>query len=184
VKSLDDLPSITAYGPTEADARGEQLLGNLIPDATLPWGLRRVDGSNNNLLEGRENFGAADQPFPSLLPQQFRNEGDDSMSFGPGLSLTNNNYAVNANNNNPSPRAIQPGDVVDADPRIISNLIVDQSLQNQAAIYRGLVLAGSTDRMGDLAAINAAVNALEAAKAGTDDHSFLCHAHRPQKASS
>ncbi|MCP9908017.1 VCBS domain-containing protein, partial [Cyanobium sp. BA5m-21] len=151
----------------EADSRGEDL-STFIPDTTLPWGLRRVDGSNNNLRPGRENFGAADQLFPSLLPQQFRNEGDDSMSFGPGATLTNNNYGVNAKNNNPSPRAIQPGDVVDVDPRIISNLVVDQSLQNPAAIYRALVLAGSADRMTDLAEINGAVDALEVAKAGTD----------------
>ena len=149
----------------EADSRGEDL-STFIPDTTLPWGLRRVDGSNNNLRPGQENFGAADQPFPSLLPQQFRNEGDDSMSFGRGGTLINNNYGVNAANTSTDPRFIQPGDVVDVDPRIISNLVVDQSLQNPAAIYRALVLAGSADRMGDLAEINGAVDALEVAKAG------------------
>jgi VCBS repeat-containing protein len=151
----------------EADARGEDL-STFIPDPSLPWGLRRVDGSNNNLRPAQENFGSADQPFPSLLPKQFRNEGDDSMSFGPGGTLTNNNYGVNAANTSSNPRAIQLGDVVDADPRLISNLVVDQSLQNPAAIYRGLVLAGSTDRMADLAEITGAVDALEVAKAGTD----------------
>jgi len=58
--------------------------------------------------------------------------------------------------------------VVDVDPRIISNLVVDQSLQNPAAIYRALVLAGSADRMTDLAEITGAVDVLEVAKAGTD----------------
>ena len=58
--------------------------------------------------------------------------------------------------------------MVDADPRIISNLVVDQSLQNPAAIYRALVLAGSADRMTDLAEITGAVDALEVANAGTD----------------
>ncbi len=160
----------------EADSRGEDL-STFIPDTTLPWGLRRVDGSNNNLRPERENFGAADQLFPSLLPQQFRNEGDDSMLFGPPGTpaipgqtlLTNNNYRVNAQNNPAITRGIQPGDVVDVDPRVISNLLVDQSLQNPAAIYRALVLAGSADRMTDLAEINVAVDALEVAKAGTDD---------------
>ena len=159
----------------EADSRGEDL-STYIPDTTLPWGLRRVDGSNNNLRPERENFGAADQLFPSLLPPQFRNEGDDSMLFGPPSTpaipgqtlLTNNDYAVNAQNNPAITRGIQPGDVVDADPRIISNLVVDQSLENPAAIYRALVLAGSADRMADLAEITAAVDALEVAKAGTD----------------
>jgi len=47
----------------EADARGEPLLGTLIPNSELPWGLRRVDGSNNNLLPGQGGYGSADQPF-------------------------------------------------------------------------------------------------------------------------
>jgi hypothetical protein len=49
----------------EADARGEPLLGTLIPNSELPWGLRRVDGSNNNLLPGQGGYGSADQPFPN-----------------------------------------------------------------------------------------------------------------------
>ena len=36
----------------EADARGKDL-STFIPDTTLPWGLRRVDGSNNNLRPGQ-----------------------------------------------------------------------------------------------------------------------------------
>ena len=48
----------------EADARGEPLLGNLIPTSELPWGLRHVDGSNNNLQPGQGHYGAAAQEFP------------------------------------------------------------------------------------------------------------------------
>ncbi len=154
----------------EADARGEELLGTYIPNSELPWGLRRVDGSNNNLNPGQGGFGAADQPFPNSANGATVNEGDDFMAFGPpiidqgtglplsipnvnggttgvplgyipgpgGNWLNQNDYGVHADNNNPNPRAIQPGDVVDADPRIISNLIADQTLGNPAAIYAAL----------------------------------------------
>ena len=169
----------------EADARGETLLGTYIPNAELPWGLRRVDGSNNNLITGQGGFGAAGNPFPRAAtePSTFLNEGDDGMAFGPPIPgapsfpgvpagyipgvnyLNNNNYGVHTPNDPliTNPRAIQPGDVVDADPRTISNLIVDQSLNNPAAILAALKFAGSEDLTGDLAAITAARDALKAA---------------------
>ena len=71
----------------------------------LPWGLRTVSGTCNNLLPGQENFGAADQPFPHKVDRQFRPE-----------------YSV----------AGVP--VTDPEPRTISNLIVDQTKNNPAAI--------------------------------------------------
>lgn len=83
----------------------------------LPYGLRTVDGTYNNLIEGREAWGASDQPFIPLTERSFLDEGDDS--FAP---ITNNNdYGA-------------PGHVVDADPRTISNLIVDQTSNNPAAV--------------------------------------------------
>lgn len=137
-------------------------LGNVVsegaPGATLaisaehvPYGLRTVDGSFNNLGAGRDNWGAVDQPFERLLEQGWRIETDDKINlvtgFGPNgptfTTLTNSTYS-------PS------GAVVDADPRIISNLIVDQTLSNPAAIYTALVQAGFT---GDLMA---AVDAIRA----------------------
>ncbi|MEQ1714159.1 MAG: hypothetical protein ABL908_22555, partial [Hyphomicrobium sp.] len=70
----------------EADARGEQLLGTYLPNSEIPWGLRRVDGSNNNLIQGQENYGAADQPFPRATTETFLNETDaEGMAFGPPL---------------------------------------------------------------------------------------------------
>ncbi|PTQ11672.1 heme peroxidase, partial [Sphingomonas oleivorans] len=88
----------------------------------LPYGLRTVDGSYNNILPGREQWGAADQPFKQLLTPVYLNDGDgDSIAFSPTTVLTNNDYG-------------QPGDVADADPRTISNLIVDQTTANPAAL--------------------------------------------------
>lgn len=110
-------------------------LANLIADPLLSLGLRTVDGTFNNLLPGQENFGAADTVFPRLLPAEWRNEGDDTMSFGGPAVVTNDDYAAVGNTIVPNTGGfVVVGDVADADPRIISNLIVDQSNNNPAAI--------------------------------------------------
>ncbi|CAD5107740.1 peroxidase family protein [Zestomonas carbonaria] len=115
----------------ERHAAGEHIL-DIIPNSRLPWGLRTVDGSFNNLVPGQERFGAADQPFPLMLDQHFRDDDDgDSIDLNgpaPGGVLDNNNYAYDPNDPD------SPRDVVDADPRIISNLIVDQTIGNPAAV--------------------------------------------------
>jgi Ca2+-binding RTX toxin-like protein len=101
--------------------------------AQLPFGLRTVDGSFNNLLPTRSELGAADNLFPRLTTPVFRNEGDDTALLGPPGSgaptISNNNYA---DTNGANPGGIIS--VADADPRIISNLIVDMSVRNPAAI--------------------------------------------------
>jgi len=79
-----------------------------LPSAFAPFGLRTVDGSFNNLIPGQSEFGAADNDFPSLLDPVFRNDQDgDTFS-----TVTNTDCATTAS-------------IADADPRIISNLIVD-----------------------------------------------------------
>jgi hypothetical protein len=108
----------------EAHAAG-QSLDELLPNSQVPWGLRTVDGSYNNLVEGRTFWGAADQEFLLLLDQQFRNDQDgdtfDMNGGAPGGEVTNTDYGAT-------------GNVADADPRIISNLIVDQTISNPAAV--------------------------------------------------
>src|SRR4051794_10341360 len=91
---------------------------NQIPDRLTSYGLRTVDGSCNNLFPGRETFSAADQTFPRLTKPVFR-DGEDAGAFGPPGPTS---YA-NANAN-----------VVDSQPRTISNLIVDQTSTNPAAV--------------------------------------------------
>ena len=107
---------------TVANAPCGALLGpaaDQIPDdgvgVTLPWGLRTVDGTCNNLLKDtsigldQNKFGAADQVFPrEVTPPQFR----------PGYAPTG-----------PAGPPVQ-----DPEPRRISNLIVDQSPTNPAAV--------------------------------------------------
>ena len=103
----------------ERHAAGEDLL-DILPNSRLPFGLRTVDGSFNNLVLDQTHFGAADQNFPLQLEQMFRNDLDGD-TFGP---ITNTNYATSGPTAN----------VADADPRIISNLIVDQTANNPAAV--------------------------------------------------
>ncbi|AJA08080.1 heme peroxidase [Sphingopyxis fribergensis] len=137
----------------------------------LPYGLRTVDGSYNNLLPGRENWGAADQSFPGIFTPEYMNDADgDQYDFNPMPNMetwyTNNNYA-NAGPGSGSSPGPGSGTVIDADPRIISNLIVDQTLKNPAAIAAALTHAGMSGSalMTALTQIVAARDALEAAVA-------------------
>ncbi|HEY5423593.1 MAG TPA: hypothetical protein VIK05_08990, partial [Ilumatobacteraceae bacterium] len=83
---------------------------NQIPSPLLPFGLRTVDGSCNNLLAGQEKFGASDQAFPRLT----------TPVFSPAENGTS--YAQTS------------GTVIDSEPRTVSNLIVDQTSDNPAAV--------------------------------------------------
>lgn len=134
----------------EAHAAGQPLFGpgGLVPAYNVSWGLRTVDGTYNNLLH--ETWGAADQPFPSLMDPTYRPA--DGTAFdpdGPGGAPA----LPTAANYNPSnnPNAL----VFDSSLRTISNLIVDQTLGNPAAILTALERAGSADPMGDLPDVTA-----------------------------
>ncbi len=97
----------------EAHAAGGALLGpgpDQVAHPALPNGLRTVDGSFNNLIPGQERFGSADQLFPRLAPPNFRPAES-------GTSYTQ-----------------KKGLVFDSHPRTVSNLIVDQTLGNPAAV--------------------------------------------------
>jgi Ca2+-binding RTX toxin-like protein len=100
---------------------------NQIPDGAqgeeLPFGLRTVDGTCNNLLPGRSRWGAADQAFPRLLQPEFRDAetGDPDGPFGPAGPTATSYQQKN-------------GTVIDSKPRVISNLIVDQTAANPAAV--------------------------------------------------
>ena len=96
-------------------AAGGTLLGpgpNQVHDPQLPRGLRTVDGSFNNLVPVPDQhlFGASDQLFPRLTVPNFR-PAQNGTSY-----------------------AQKSGQVIDSQPRIITNLIVDQSANNPAAL--------------------------------------------------
>ena len=87
-------------------------------NAQLPLGLRTVDGSCNNLVPGQVDahgvpsqfFGASDQVFPRRTTPVFR-PAENGTSY-----------------------AQSTGTVIDSQPRVITNLVVDQSMNNPAAV--------------------------------------------------
>ncbi|WP_324730757.1 peroxidase family protein [Pseudomonas paeninsulae] len=104
---------------SEAHAAGTPLI-DLLPNTEVGFGLRTVDGSFNNLIDGRTDFGAADTLFPRLLTPVFNAaEGGTSYTQTSGL-------------------------VFDSQPRIISNLIVDQTANNPAAVAAAAGNDGAT----------------------------------------
>ncbi len=105
----------------ERHADGENL-ADIIPNSELAFGLRTVDGSFNHLVPGQSTSGSADQTFPRMLDPVFL-AGENAI-FGPPL---------------PTHYSQTVGMVVDSAPRTISNLIVDQTPNNPAAV----ALAGS-----------------------------------------
>ncbi|QQR40398.1 peroxidase family protein [Devosia rhizoryzae] len=131
VANPNDPNAAPLYGVGQAGQVGS------VPAYTLSLGLRTVDGSYNNLLPGQEKWGAADLPFPELLNPQYRTaDGTFFDPDGPGPAPampTSPNY--NPSNN---PNSL----VFDSSLRTISNLIVDQTLSNPAAIIKGLQLGG------------------------------------------
>ncbi|MDB5745134.1 MAG: hypothetical protein JWR68_3449 [Polaromonas sp.] len=136
----------------EAHAAGTPLYGpgGLVPAYNLSAGLRTVDGTYNHLLPGQETWGSAGQPFPTLTGLAFGPADGTPVDFdGPGPAPA----TPTAANYNPSnnPNSI----VVDSSLRTISNLLVDQTLGNPAAILTALQRAGSTNETGDLAAVRA-----------------------------
>jgi hypothetical protein len=138
-----------------ANLDGPILYVRAIPDAQTPFGIRTVDGTYNNLIEGRETWGAAGQGMPRLLDGgAYLNEQDgDTISFGGGaVVLTNTDYTPGSATGSPM---LAPGTVADADPRIISNLVSDMSLNNPAAIVAALTFAGDENPYGTLAAVQA-----------------------------
>ena len=90
-----------------------------LPSPLLSFGLRTVDGSCNNLVAGRGKVGASDELFPRLTTPVFRDAGANPPLFGPPRSSS---YKQTS------------GNVFDTEPRVISNLVVDQTSTNPAAI--------------------------------------------------
>lgn len=151
----------------EAHAGGASLY-DLVGNPLLPYGLRTVDGTYNNLVPGQQHYGSADQTMPRLLEPEFRDaeNGIDGNGAPPGFpgSGTQTSYEQTS------------GYVVDSQPRVISNLIVDQSLNNPAAVMAALEYAGSSDVFGDAQLVANALAALKTAEAAAQGNSALVEA--------
>ena len=98
-------------------------LTELVESPLLPYGLRTVDGSYNNLVPGRETWGAADQPFLPLVTPSFRTVMVDPDGPGPSPAVP---MSYVPGTDNPGPYG--PGTVLDPSVRTISNLIADTYL--------------------------------------------------------
>ncbi len=105
----------------EAHAAGGDLLGpgpDQVNNPLLGEGLRTVGGVENNLLPGQDTYGAADTVFPRRLTPEFRTADPvPGPVQGP-----------------PTTYSQTSGLVYDAAPRQVSNLVVDQTTRNPAAV--------------------------------------------------
>jgi hypothetical protein len=101
----------------ERHAAGENQ-ADLIPNASLPWGLRTVDGSFNNLIPGQEDFGAVDLESPVL----------GERDFPPAQNGTS---------------YLSAQTVQDSTPRLISHLIVIQYSDNPVAVAASIAEGGA-----------------------------------------
>lgn len=107
-------------------------LAALVGSPLLPYGLRTVDGTWNNLLPGQERLGAADNIMPRLVAANLQSaDVIPAGFFGPGSP-----------GGAPTSYTQTSGAVFDSQPRVASNLIVDQTANNPAAVAAALQLAG------------------------------------------
>ena len=143
--NLDDLAFILqqikiAEASTNPLTGAIENLPALVGSPLLPYGLRTVDGSWNSLLPGMERMGAADNVMPRLVEGVFRDaEGRPVNFFGPGdPGSAGSSYAQTS-----------PGNIVyDTQPRLISNLIVDQTAANPAAVAGAMERAANASYPG------------------------------------
>ena len=110
----DPCAGLLGSGPNQIPSTGQGV--------ELPWGLRTVDGSCNNLLPGRQYFGTAGKPFPTLVGPEFK-PAESGDPDGPGPAP-----------DGPTSYAQTSGIVIDSEPRLVSNLIADQTNTNPAAV--------------------------------------------------
>lgn len=111
-------------------------LTELVQNPLLPHGLRLVDGTLNNLTPGREAWGSADQVMPRLLDSTFLTQPDAAHLADPSPR--------GAPGAEPTSYLQTSGSVYDAEPRVISNLIADQTLSNPAVVAAALSHSGLT----------------------------------------
>ncbi len=95
----------------------------------LPLGIRTVNGICNNLATGQLSYGAADEAFIRLTAPHFRTA--DTVTVPPAFDF---NGAAFPNLGDVTSYSQTTGWVEDAEPRMISNLIANQTTDNPAAV--------------------------------------------------
>lgn len=118
-------------------ANDEDTSGKCITGDARTLGVRTVDGTENNLLAGQSHYGSADRAFPRLLEPEWR-QADPNPAFPGTVPPTgppgNPPAVVSMCEPGNTCYAQTDGIVYDADPRTISNLIVDQTVNNPAIL--------------------------------------------------
>ncbi|MGI9405448.1 MAG: peroxidase family protein, partial [Hyphomicrobiaceae bacterium] len=133
----------SVWDPAELET-SRQILLSLIPNSFEPIGMRTLSGELNNLLQDQSTFGTTGE-FPRLGEADYRDDSatgfpETGFPLGPPGApvVTNTDYQQSGSQDNTGPGdvpdGVADGDVVDSDPRIISNLVVDLSVNNPAAI--------------------------------------------------
>ena len=107
---------------------------DLLPNGSVPWGLRTVDGSCNNLLPNQAAFGAADEEFLELVKPVFDGAQSLTQPFASNDAVGANTSYVTGNGKT----------VQDSTARLLSNLIVNQSESNPAAVNAAADEDGTT----------------------------------------
>jgi Ca2+-binding RTX toxin-like protein len=126
----------------DANIAGGNLL-DLVGSTLLPYGLRTVDGTYNNLTPGLENYAAADRPMPIRLTQTF--------GAAEAVSIDLDGPSGPMQIGDPTSYTQTSGYVFDSQPRMISNLIADQTSSNAAAVaVHGNVTPGVVSSDGSL----------------------------------
>ncbi|WP_404862633.1 peroxidase family protein [Georhizobium sp. MAB10] len=126
----------------------------------MPFGLRTVDGSFNNFMPGSEMLGSSTQLMDRLLDPVFKPaEGSPAGLHAPGTPA-----------GAPTSYAQPNGIVYDSQPRVISNLVADQTLKNPAALMAALAVEGvpSAQALAIVQQVQSLLAAAEAAHAAVD----------------
>lgn len=112
----------------------QDVSGTCVPDVMRPAGLRTVDGSYNNLVPGQSDYGTSGRAFPRLLDPVWL-EGDTVPTSAPPNAGGENAVCEGAEGPlGQTCYAQTEGFVYDTEPRVISNLIVDQTTNNPAIV--------------------------------------------------
>ncbi|MDL5352751.1 peroxidase family protein [Microbacterium sp. zg-YB36] len=102
---------------------------NCVSDEARPKGVRTVDGSFNNLRVTQSEYGASDNAFPRLLEAEWRQADPEELDLGFEANTPEQTAGCAAGT---TCYGQTSGNVYDAQPREISNTIVDQSMDNPA----------------------------------------------------
>jgi len=131
-------------------ANDEDTSGKCVNGDARTLGVRTVDGSENNLLAGQADFGSSNRAFPRMLDPEWR-QADPNPAYPGTVPPTgppgNAPEVVEVCDEGLTCYEQTEGIVYDSDPRTISNLIVDQTMNNPAIVNQ--VEAGTATRIGN-----------------------------------